>query len=300
MKRNKRLSKETRELYSSLGRSLFLCFVALFAIVTATAAWFVANSHVNSGTSPISSEFEPVKLAVLQNYERQNAELINLKLPDGKPFEDAGGNLYYYTDTETIALRLDKNGYNMSPGSRGKIEFYVISNGASEVTLELELGAYGENENNEVIKIDNDILSLLMRGHVLFFNNYRDGVYSDWLLNNDGSGNWSNSISINLSGKEAGVPTKVDIYWIWPIRYENLANDFAETKKFVDIQSNDESMIAISNDNAYKYNLIYLSDKSIGDSIDNRSEAYDLADEYIGSNAQYLYLKIQTGEEEVH
>lgn len=55
MKGIKGLNKETKELYSSLGRSLFLCFVALFAIVTATAAWFVLNTEVNSSSSTVST-----------------------------------------------------------------------------------------------------------------------------------------------------------------------------------------------------------------------------------------------------
>lgn len=307
MKKGKGLSRETKELYTYLGRSLFLCFVALFAIVTATVAWFVNNTSVNSGTDQVSAGFEPIKLAVSSRSLRQTAEQIILKLPEGEQLKDVDGNVitdsngdfYYYTDSETIALRLAKNGYEVSPGAKGKIEFYVIPGGGStNVTLQIELGAYGEDENKNINPINNSILTTLMKGHFLFFDNYENGMYSGWLLKKNGNNGYANEITIDLTGKEVGVPVKVDLYWIWPTRYENLVKDFdgSGTRIFADSQA--ESMIVIPN--GYRYSYIYLTNKESLENVANRSEAYDLADEYIGSNAQYLYLKIHTGDEGVN
>lgn len=299
MRKRKGLKKETKVLYSSLIRSLFLCFVALFAIVTATVAWFVNNTSVNSGTAQVSADFEPLKLAVLSKDSRQEAEKTVLKLLDGKTFTDKNGNEYYYTDKETIALRLEKNGYEVSPGAKGKIEFYVIPGGSStNVTLQIELGAYGEDENKNINPINNSILTTLMKGHILFFDNYENGMYSGWLLKKNGNNGYANEITIDLTGKEAGVPVKVDLYWIWPTRYENLVKDFDGSDTRIFAESQTESMIVIPN--GYRYSYIYLTNKESLENVAKRSEAYDLADEYIGSNAQYLYLKIHTGDEGVN
>lgn len=281
--------------------------VTAFTLVFVGVAWFVANSRVNSGTSQITTVFEPIKLAVSSMDVRQKAEVDVLKLSDGIELQDSEGNTYhdenghsfYYTNAETIALRLDKNDYEVSPGSKGKIEFYVIpSGGTSEITLDITLGAYGTDEKDQNVKpIDNPALTTMMTGHILFFDNYENGVYSNWLLKNGGNNNWANTITVDLTGKEIGIPVKVDLYWIWPTRYENMANDFRETgvKEFANTQTENQYMTAISNN--YRYSYVYLTDKLDLNSFGVRSEGYDLADEYIGSNAQYLYLKIQIGNE---
>ena len=300
-------SEEVVNLYKSLTKTIILMVVTAFTLVFVAVAWFVANSRVNSGTSQITTVFEPIKLAVSSRDVRQKTEIDVLKLSDGtelqdsegKTYRDENGNSFYYTNAETIALRLDKNDYEVSPGSKGKIEFYVIpSGGTSKITLDITLGAYGTDEKDQIVKpIDNPALTTMMTGHILFFDDYKNGVYSNWLLKNDANNNWTNTITVNLTGKEVGIPVKVDLYWIWPIRYENMANDFRGTgvNAFAETQALNQNLTEISNN--YHYSYVFLTDKQDLSSADVRSEGYDLADEYIGSNAQYLYLKIQTGNE---
>lgn len=55
MSKRKGLSKGTKELYASLGRNLFLCFVAFFTIVVTTAAWFVNNTNVSGGGANVTA-----------------------------------------------------------------------------------------------------------------------------------------------------------------------------------------------------------------------------------------------------
>lgn len=298
-------SEEVITLYQSLTRTVILMMVTSFTLVFVAVAWFVANSRVNSGTSQITTVFEPIKLAVSSKDVRQKSEVDVLNLSEGQElkdqygntYQDANGNTFFYTNAETIALRLDKNDYEVSPGAKGKIEFYVIpSGGTSEITLDIILGAYGTDEQDQNVKpIDNPALTTMMTGHILFFDDYKNGVYSNWLLKNDGNDNWTNTITVDLTGKEVGIPVKVDLYWIWPIRYENMANDFMGTVINTFLENQTIEMTDISNN--YRYSYVYLTDKQDLSSADVRSEGYDLADEYIGSNAQYLYLKIQTGNE---
>lgn len=292
-------SEEVIALYKSLTRTVILMMVTAFTLVFVAVAWFVANSRVNSGTSQITTVFEPIKLAVSSKDVRQKSEVDILSLPKDQEvntYHDKNGNFFYYTNAGTIALRLDKSNYEVSPGAKGKVTFYVIPNGAtSSVTLHIGLGAYGEDENHAVNPINNEVINSLINGHILLFDDYSDvNGYSNWLFEttNNSKSIYHNSITVDLSNSSAGDIVPVDFYWIWPTRYENMANDFKGTGISTFLENQTTGMTDISNN--YRYSYVYLTDKLDLSSDSDRSKAYDLADEYIGGNAQYLYLTIQT------
>ena len=278
-----------------LWKSMFFSLATVVVVAIASIAWFVSNSKVNSSVASVSAGFDPIKLATRGH--RQQAEIDNLKHGDGDLYEYAG-KTYYYTKGGAIALRLSGDNNEVSPGSKGMVEFYIIpGGGASSVTLQIGLGGYGadESDENTVKPINNSVLNALMSGHILMFDNYDDnGVYSDWLFQDNNSSIFNNAITIDLSGRPEGVPVPVNLYWIWPLRYENMANDFNDdrVKNFIIEQAGAEAMTDL-NEN-YRYSRIFLTNQS--ELIDDvaRSKAYDLADEYIGSNAQFLYVTIQT------
>ena len=298
-KNNQPDSKENVELLKSdfsrqLWKSMFFALAAVSVIVIASIAWFVSNSRVHSSTASVSADFEPIKLAT--RGDRQQGEVEHLALAEGNK-ETYNGKEYYCTEDGTIALRLDGTDHEVSPGSKGKVEFYIIPNGStSSVTLHIGLGGYGEDEEDgkKVKLIEDDVLKALMSGHILLFDNYENGEYSDWLFSSGGSNGsiFNNTITIDLSGKSANDPVPVDFYWIWPLRYENMVNDFKEIQGFINEQVKDENMSNLNE--SYRYSRIFLTEKNADLNQDGeRSKAYDLADEYIGSNAQYLYLTIQ-------
>ena len=301
-KNNETVSEKNNELSyeecrKQLWKHMFLSVVAIVALAIACIAWFVANMQVNSSTSAVSAGFEPVKLAT--KGDRQDADNnLGLENPDGST-EVHNGETYYCTESGTIALRLSANDYELSPGSKGKVEFYIIpTGGASEVTLQIGLGCYGEDkdDNNKVKPIVNRTLNDLISGHILLFDGYENGSYSNWLFTPDDSGHgiFNNAITINLSGKTVGVPVPVDFYWIWPLRYENIKNDFnATVSQFTEEQAIYGNMNNLTG--YYRHSRVFLTNSGDVNTDDMvRSKAYDLADEYIGSNAQYLYLTIQT------
>lgn len=280
-----------------IWKSLFFALVAVSVIAIASIAWFVSNTQVNSGNTSVSANFEPIKLAT--KGDRQQAESEHLNLPEGS-VEAYDEETYYCTDDGIIALRLAGADHEVSPGSKGKVEFYIIPSGStSSVTLHIGLGGYGEDEtdNNIVKPIKNKVLNTLMSGHILLFDNYENGVYSDWLFSSGESKDsiFNNTITIDLSGCPADVPVPVDFYWIWPLRYENMVTDFEVEgmQAFIDEQSKAENMSNLNE--RYLYSRIFLADKNDNlTQVAALSKTYDLADEYIGSNAQYLYLTIQT------
>lgn len=282
-----------RQLWKCIFFSLVVvCVIAIFSV-----AWFVSNSQVRSSVTPISAGFDPIKLAT--RGERQKFDYyLNLEKPDGD-MVTYNGEEYYCSNGDTIALRLSRDSYEVFPGSKGKVEFYIIpGGGVSKVTLQIGLGAYSEDDNKTVNRINDDVLNALMSGHILLFDSYENGVYSDWLFqeNESNSGIFNNSITVDLSDKSKDAPVLVDFYWIWPLRYENMLNDLNGVQEFIEEQSTDGKMTPLNTplNSGYRYSHIFLTNKTDLSLGTTRSEAYDLADEYIGSNAQYLYLTIQT------
>lgn len=282
-----------------LWKCIFFSIVAVCVIAFASIAWFVSNTRVNSSVAPISAGFEPIRLATRGVRQQAEIDHLQLKSDDEDNKMEHDGKIYYYSEGDTIALRLDVDNYEISPGSKGKVEFYVIpAGGASSVTLQIGVGGYGadENDNNIVKPINDNVLNALMSGHILLFDKYENGVYSGWLYQNHGSnsGIINNAITVDLSGKPAGEPVPVDFYWIWPLRYENMANDFAGVEGFVDFVEEQAASMTDLKNSEYRYSRIFFTDQASLTGTDHRNKAYDLADEYIGSNAQYLYLIIQT------
>lgn len=162
MSKRKGLKKETKELYSSLIRSLFLCFVALFAIVTATVAWFVNNSNVSGGGANVTATDGISFLLATKQEDKQglyddNSSFNNLSNILKEFYRNSGGNQYSSfenlpilkegTDTVTIddvtyiignddgislMVNNESNVNNhgdkklMEPGSSGSFTFYII------------------------------------------------------------------------------------------------------------------------------------------------------------------------------
>lgn len=290
-------------LLHQLWKSAFFALAAVSVIAFATIAWFVSNTQVHSGTAAVSSGFEPIKLAtkgVRQDADQYLKELLENKGDEVKT-QKYNNETYYYTDGGSIALRLDVKDYEVSPGARGKVTFYVIpTNASGSMTLHIGLGGYGEIEkedkSKEVVQINDSVLNALLSGHILLFNTFENDVYSDWLFQDAGDGYtgiFNNTITVDLSSADAGQPIEVDFYWIWPLRYENL-EALLTAEEFGKLQADSLKTHDMLNEK-YKYSRVFLVEQQ-GNLIDdkNRSNAYDLADEYIGGNAQYLYLTIQT------
>ncbi|MGM9959016.1 MAG: hypothetical protein ACI32B_07205 [Erysipelotrichaceae bacterium] len=209
MNKRKGLREETKELYASLGRSLFLCFVALFAIVTATVAWFASNTNVQSSNTPVSANDDTRFYLATKARDQQGIyddSQVNSNLQEAlryfkriKDQETVGGlpqfqigtttitgsdNIEYIVgDADNISLRVNsksnvnntaQNDY-VGPGSKGEITFYIIPNvaGQNQVSVTVSLAAYGllEPNNGEVTAqlVNNSQLSKILCGHMLLF-----------------------------------------------------------------------------------------------------------------------------------
>ena len=296
--------KSTREIKKKLWAELFktalFALAVLFVIVLVSIAWFVSNSRVDSGGIMISHQFDTIRLAT--KGDRHQAEEALLKLGDGSKFKDSNGETYYYTETGEIALRLSDPSVAVSPGMSGEISFYIIPNrdGAQSATLHLGLAGYeetkDENGNPTGSKINDLVLNSLLSGHILLFENCVNGQYSDWLPGSVSTGGLDYQITVANADAKKDEPWKVTIYWVWPLRYENMANDFTVNNTnllsgFIEGQAKNLKQIV---DTSYSYSQIFLTKDSTLDTDDSRSDAYNQADEYIGTKADYLYVTVQT------
>lgn len=303
MSKRKGLSKETKELYTSLGRSLFLCFVVFFTIMVATAAWFVNNSMVNSNGVSISHQQEKIVLAT-KGY-RQQGEMDILNLSDGTLIGEnieTENEKYFCVENGEIALRLSEENVTISPGMSGEITFYIIpeKNGSQTVSLYLGMSGYKmvKDDNNSLTgeKINDVVLNSLLCGRILLF---KDAIHSEWIRGKISvSEGLSYKINATNENAQAGVPWPITIYWIWPLRYENMIEDFNSNSDISNYISSQSINLTNIPNTDYSYSQIFLTkdfDAGKNELPENkRSNAYNYADEYIGKNTDYLYVTIQT------
>lgn len=297
---------EVKKLWIELLKTGIFSLAALAVIVFLTIAWFAANRRVQSGSASVVARHENVRIA--SKGVRQSSEEEFLKLSEGTSYT-YGGDTYYYTEDGEIAMRLAED-YIVSPGASGSIEFYIIPthDGAMQATLHLGLSGYAEKVGEDGVtkqieQVEDPVLDALLKGHILLFENYQDGYYSNWLSNESTVGILDNTITIELpEDTKEGVPYRVTFYWIWPLRYENMVEDLyvngstEYTERFAPfVEAQSQNRKPISETGNYDYSQIFLAKKETSlNTLDSRTKAYNLADEYIGTNAGYLYLTIQT------
>lgn len=323
-------SGESAALLHRLRRELLKTSFLLAALVAAaigTIAWFVANTQVNGTTASVSARENTLRLAT--KGDRQSAEMEYLRIPVGYKQPDGTiqtteetlpdgqeyvfeNETYYYTDNAAIALRLDGDNTSISPGAHGEVTFYIIpaKDGTIQTTLQLVLAGYerysDDGGNGQTAKrVEDAPLDALLSGHILLFENYdpKTKRYSGWLGNPDSQ---ENRISMRIENARQGVPQKVTFHWIWPLRYENMADtlfargseEYGDTfAPWLDRQSVIDTMSDFHSLTGYRYNRIFLANTNVETDLTNpvySNDAYNRADEYIGTHAEYLYLSVQT------
>lgn len=300
--------QSTREIQAKLRAELYktaaLVLVSLFVIVLGSVAWFVSNSKVDSGGIKISHQYDTITLATKGKRQEKEEGLLNLNAGSEIEYKN---ETYYCTDQGEIALRLSESAVAVSPGMSGQISFYIIPDrtGAQTVTLHLGLAGYEEGEENgspTARKINDPVLNSLLSGHILLFKTCEDGRYSNWLQGSVSAGGLDYQITVTKPDAKAGEPWPVTFYWVWPLRYENLAEDFkvGGQNLFSDFITEQARRFNQIGDTSYYYSKIFLTneiDPKKNESLESdksRSDAYNQADEYIGTKADYLYVTIQT------
>lgn len=305
---DKNYSEKHKQLLEELFRSLILVCTAVFTIVVACLAWFASNTSVQSGGASISAKHDKVILAT--KGEREEKEQSLFRLPDGSELPEGtqityNDETYYCTDNNEIALRLESKSEAVSPGATGEITFYVIpeKDGIQSVNLHLVLAGFEEtkDEHGNTVgnKIQDIVLNSLISGHILLFQNNANGVLNNWVSISEekvSSNGINYSITATNNDAKKDEPWPIKIYWVWPLRYENMAHDYhdGQLDSFINSQLESNSFKKINEVNPYQYNQIFLSKSTDLRTLERKSDAYNQADEYIGKKADCLYVSIQT------
>lgn len=285
-----------------LVRSGVLAFSALVAIIVLCIAWFVSNNKVSLTSGTISADIQvPFELASVGS--RQSPEEEYLKLTEGvkKNYdiyydtnlgEEVSTQQTYYVGTSGLAWHL--NGQrSFFPGVNGKLELYLIpkTSGLKTATIELKL----EARDKDGKEISDDSLKNLIDGHILLFaDRDEDNCYQGWLDNK--------TLTVKLKNDQTfqqDHPYKVTIRWVWPQYLRNyIYTETIEGDLFTSIANESyTNLLKFVNENHdklfcnYGTNTIDHIDQNIsGATLDIYSGYYNQADEYIGSNAKYIYV----------
>lgn len=315
-----------------LKRSFVFAFVALIAVIALGIAWFMSNSKVTStGTSVSAQDDRLFELASVG--KRQTAEASYLKDESKKNILSAGvertyayyiengtevqKEQKYHVGTGSLAWYLDSQ-ESILPGANGKLEFYIIpkKDDVKSVTVSFDINGYvyttKGNENKRVVKSANTTLQNLIQGHILFFQQLDDVYgYQKWLKADE-----SFVIEAPKDGSfQKDVPYKVTIYWIWPQYFRNYVytqkstqgdlftdaasqtggSDYARINTFINSQRTVEtSQNKLFYDESSTVQVESDINKNMAqNTLDQCSKYYNKADEYIGTNAKYIYVGIK-------
>lgn len=311
-----------------LKRSFVFAFVALIAVIALGIAWFMSNSKVTStGTSVSAQDDRLFELASVG--ERQTVEASYLIDESKKNILSAGAERTYasyiengtevqkkqkyHVGTGSLAWYLDSQ-ESILPGANGKLEFYIIpkKDNVKSVTVSFDVNGYVYTTKGDVdkraVKSEDTTLQNLMQGHILFFQQLDDvHGYQKWLKADE---SFMIEAPKNSSFKK-DVPYKVTIYWIWPQYFRNYVytqkstqgdlftdaanqtyariNTFINSQRTVETKQNklfyDESgKVQVESD---------INKNMAQDTLDQCSKYYNKADEYIATNAKYIYVGIK-------
>lgn len=228
----------------------------------------------------------------------------------------------YHVGTSGIAWYLGKQ-ETLSPGANGKLEFYIIAKQPGISSVDVTIGAepYNKVGESSAAKSDDIILQNLVYGHILFFRQLKEEGYCGWISD----GTFTVKAPTTLKSEfTVNVPYKVTVFWIWPRYFRNYIYDSREDHGdlFSDISQNgdayanadygkllgfvkEQGNISNIEENKLFYNKVTndsnkntIDTTGIGDinssmkqeNFNLCSDYYNQADEYIGTNADYLYI----------
>lgn len=236
---------------------------------------------------------------------------------DSKETVEAGGKKFYVGGSG-IAWHMNGD-QSLVPGAGGKLEFYIIpkQTGLTSVTISLNMEGYKLNETtNKAQKLSDTKIQNLLNGHILLFRYLDDQYgYHGWL-------GADHKIKINAPTRDNGdttfvpnIPYKVTLYWKWPQYFRNYI--YTQRSTYGDLFT--DEMVAKYGDE-YQSLVQFVDDqKSTGDAgslfydasgtgasisgtinkymddttLDACTTYYNQADEYIGTNTQYVYIQIK-------
>lgn len=320
-------SSRTSKTNKKLAVRVFMVIITLVVLVLSaiTFGWFTNNKLIEGGINGLSDANGIFEIGAVGT----NGKYDNL-MPayDGKTLEnvatDKGSTVNLVVTQNGSEIKwmmndqsnMENNQGNISdgikPGSHGTLTFYVYAKQTTHLTvnLNLEMTLYNRlvkdvtdiNDNSNCI-IKDKKLNDLTKGHILFFEECTDGVYSK--LIGDNGFNFEKDVEENKA-------YRVDIYWVWPY----VADQLILPKDDSILVNNEINRILSDSDNTltalFKSNSEYFFFEEITDIqsvVDNVklgsqnpqfdlknyqaiTEQWNKADQEIGSKVAYIKLTL--------
>lgn len=304
-----------KELRTSFGRSVFLCFVAFFTLITASTAWFAKNSQAQSSVSGVTANGDNpnFELATVGRYEKGVYDSEAFSVTTSEDVINYGGVDYYIINGDnSIRLTTDNNvnniysGQEIRPGDKGKIELYVICKSElKNVSLLPTLELFVE-ENGSITENNNLVFENYTKAHIMtFFKKNDDGTY-------DKKVNYDEEFTVNLEDECDNVYTdenvsiyKMVYYWVWPEELHNLIYLNRTYNKNLFNSINSEAYIKINselNDQELRKKYFFITDENDFPSINMNMETddylyatdlYNQVDEIVGSNISFVKFGLE-------
>lgn len=296
------------------GLFVLAAIVAIFACL----AWFAANNRVGATGSTIAAKAGRYNLTAAGEgkpgahtgyYERTDAEKQNIAGLDT-------------TDAMTVTLGSNLNNESagsLYPGARGEIMFTVkpLVDDLNGVTINLsrvlKVARVGVVEDGKTLSPDAQTILGLVKGHLLFFTNCKNGYFSGRVVN----GQIKIPKSEFCEGGNEAKPTKksvtVDLYWVWPEYFQNFVltgntNYYKNLFAAVGDRTTDYGTLQ-ADMNANKTNYFFgtaggkeaASAPVVSASMTSSDTAicsalYNNADEEIGDKVDYIQLRMSAQE----
>lgn len=296
-----------REARKQIVRSAFLALAALGVIVFACYAWFVSSGTVTGTVGSVridGSSFELASVGGVGFYDNlmptdctEPGEVWNLdENTPGKITGEKSDILWRISSDSNLENGKDQTG--ISPGSEGKMQFYIIPKRDGALKLKINVILAPLDEHGEQITMDdNATLNWLLRGHFLFAYECKksSGYSSDntpTLIEYD-----TGEFKLEFTDVKEDEPIPVTLYWTWPLLLKNIIQN--------DLFDNAKVGPAVQGwMKATPARFFYDEGKPISEpDFDNFTQqfrqynnCYNNADQYIGDNVQSLILRL-TAEE---
>lgn len=272
-----------------------LFVLALAIILFASLAWFAANNRVGGTSSAISAKAARYSISgpVDGQAGKYDGKVASLESNDSLNVS-ATYNLNNFT-----------SGGSLRPGSYGELQVTVtpVAGDVRDITLSIERNIA---LRTSATITNTDDLANLFRGHILFFRGRdENGYYSDPVLDD--------KLTIEASefcaegSSTTTVPVTITLYWVWPSQFSSyvLTGQINYSKNlFSGVDSAGyTTLIADINTNSARYFSVKPDDISINHDMSSAgletcAEAYNLADEVLGTNAEYLQIRFLGAEKE--
>ena len=313
-------------------------------------AWFAANKEVDaSGMSVQAKEEVLFELARVTDYPYPSSSPYPtdnpypVVYPTEQPFtsflpsigfaqaastssENKGIIFMLRNEQKNEDVPEGEDPYQLMPGSYGTLEFFIIpTTTAQNLTVTFTLcskaydavsGEYVDYNTVDAAHEHSTAQAELVKGHILFFENFSNGVYSDpvaKMVNGELAFTFTYDVSAHAADYDANYGGyKVTLYWVWPRTFGHIVisdtNDSRLKGAPIFSASAASAMRAIISANSGANNTVFFYDTLWDSPVDSKdyaalsgnvdanfaslSEGYNNGDQKIGDFVDYLIVEL--------